>query len=292
MTGMTGMTRFPAARFMLATLLLITVSAVAETQALTTMATASSRDGTEIAYWVSGTGPSLVLVHGASADHTRFAPVIEALARHFTVYAMDRRGRGDSGDHPDYSLQAEAEDVLAVIDAAEDPVFLLGHSFGGICALEAAVRSDRIRRLILYEPPVAAPRNDDVSVYEGLIANGKPETMLLRFLRENVRLSETEIEGLRAQPTWPDRVAIARTIPREIQAVQDYAVDARILSTLSIPTLLLLGGDSPEFQRIGSEELLKAIPESRMVVMPGQQHYAMLTAPAEFVREVREFLEQ
>jgi pimeloyl-ACP methyl ester carboxylesterase len=286
------MTRFPAARIILATLLPITVSAIAETQALTTMATATSRDGTEIAYWVSGTGPSLILVHGASSDHTRFAPVTEALARQFTVYVMDRRGRGGSGDHPDYSLQAESEDILAVIDAADGPVFLLGHSFGGICALEAAVRSQRIRRLILYEPPVAAPRNDDISVYQRLIADGKLQTMLLRFLRENVRLSETEIEDLRAQPTWPARVETARTIPREIQAVEEYKLDARVLSTLDIPTLLLLGGDSPEFQRIGTEDLLKAIPASRMVVMPGQQHYAMLTAPVEFVREVRAFLEQ
>jgi pimeloyl-ACP methyl ester carboxylesterase len=76
-----------------------------------------SRDGTEIAYWTTGHGPPLVVVHGTPADHTRWWPLLPHLERHFTVHAIDRRGRGASGDSPEYTLDREFEDVAAVVDA-------------------------------------------------------------------------------------------------------------------------------------------------------------------------------
>jgi pimeloyl-ACP methyl ester carboxylesterase len=97
-----------------------------------------SRDGTEIAYWTSGEGPPLVLVHGAPDDHTRWHPLLPYLESHATVHAMDRRGRGASGDAPGYHLAREFEDVAAVVDAVAEAsgsaVDVYGHSFGGLCA--------------------------------------------------------------------------------------------------------------------------------------------------------------
>lgn len=77
-----------------------------------------SRDGTEIAVWQTGSGPPLVLVHGTPADHSRWRPLLPYLQPHFTVHAVDRRGRGASTDSPDYALEREFEDVAAVVDAA------------------------------------------------------------------------------------------------------------------------------------------------------------------------------
>jgi pimeloyl-ACP methyl ester carboxylesterase len=57
-----------------------------------------SPQGTKVGYWTSGKGPPLVLVHGVTSDHTRFAPLLPYLEPHFTVHALDRRGRGASGD--------------------------------------------------------------------------------------------------------------------------------------------------------------------------------------------------
>ena len=111
-----------------------------------------SQDGTQIGYERSGAGSPLVLVHGGTADHTRWAPVLPALNRHFSVYAIDRRGRGASGDAAAYTLEREFEDVTAVIEAIGGPVDLLGHSFGAVCALAAATRTPGVRRLVLYEP--------------------------------------------------------------------------------------------------------------------------------------------
>ena len=76
-----------------------------------------SRDATEIAFWTSGCGPPLVLVHGAPADHTRWRPLLPYLEPHVTVHAIDRRGRGASRDAAEYRLEREYEDVAAVVDA-------------------------------------------------------------------------------------------------------------------------------------------------------------------------------
>ena len=53
--------------------------------------TVTSKDGTTIAYWRSGHGPPLVLVHGTTADHSRWAPVLQEFEKHFSVCAVDRR---------------------------------------------------------------------------------------------------------------------------------------------------------------------------------------------------------
>src|SRR5918995_5182698 len=77
-----------------------------------------------------------------------------AFERRFTVCAIDRRGRGGSGDPDDYTIGREFEDVAAVVDSLGEPAFLLGHSYGALCALEAALLTRNVRKLVLYEPPM------------------------------------------------------------------------------------------------------------------------------------------
>src|ERR671910_1453332 len=116
--------------------------------------TGPSVDGTPIAYSRSGEGTPLVLVHGTAADHSRWAPVLPAFEERFTVYAIDRRGRGGSGDSDDYAVEREFEDVAAMVDSLGEPVNVLGHSYGGLCALEAALRTRNVRKLVLYDPGI------------------------------------------------------------------------------------------------------------------------------------------
>ena len=104
--------------------------------------TVVSADGTPLALWRSGEGPPLVLVHGAAADHSRWAPVLPALEERFTVHQFDRRGRGERGDAADYSLAREFEDVVAVVESAGADVNLLGHSHGS-CATWRGFRPSR-----------------------------------------------------------------------------------------------------------------------------------------------------
>ena len=96
-----------------------------------------------------GSGSPRLLVHGSTADHTRWTSILPGLERRFTVLAMDRRGRGASGDAQKYSLEREYDDVAAVIRAAGREVDLFGHSFGALCAMEAALNVDNLRRIVL-----------------------------------------------------------------------------------------------------------------------------------------------
>ena len=113
-----------------------------------------SKDGTLIACWRGGRGPPLVLVHGSAADHKRWRPVLPALRENYTVYTVDRRGRGDSGDSETYAIEREFVDVASVVDSLGEPANLLGHSYGALCSLEAGLLTKNVRRLILYEPPI------------------------------------------------------------------------------------------------------------------------------------------
>ena len=254
-----------------------------------------SRDGTPIAYERSGNGPPLVLIHGAAADHTRWAPVLPELEKHFTLYAIDRRGRGQSGDIEPYRIEREYEDVVAVVNSIPGPVNLLGHSYGAICSLEASLKVSNLRKLILYEPPIStdAKKNNPPDALNRMnlsLRLGDREKALVTFLQEIVGIPETEISAFRSLPSWPSRVAAAHTIPREEASVDSYVFKPQRFSHMEIPTLLLLGGESPLFYRAAIETLKRSIPQSSIAVIPGQRHAAMDTAPELFLREVIGFL--
>lgn len=258
------------------------------------METVTSRDGTPIAYWQSGSGPPLVLVHGTTADHGRWAGVLPALERSYTVYAVDRRGRGGSGDADPYAIEREFEDIAAVVDAIGEPVVLLGHSYGAIIALESALLTGNVRKLILYEPPIPT----GVQLYpdgtperiQALVDRGEPEAGLELFFREVVRMPEAELERYRALPAWQVRIGLAHTIPRELLVDRNYRFDPSRFGDLRVPTLLMLGGDSPPVFSEVIGWLEAALPDSRVVVLRGQQHVAMDMAPELFLAEVARFV--
>ena len=260
------------------------------------METIRSSDGTLIAYQRSGQGTPLVLVHGTTADHTRWAPVLPMLEQSFTVYALDRRGRGESGDTMPYALELEFKDILAVIDSIPEPVFLLGHSYGAICCLEAARRTTHIRKLVLYEPPLHLGREhyspQVLSKLQTLLDAGDPEGALVTFQQEIVRVPPHELALLRSSPSWSARIATAHTLLRELRGANAYVFEATRFGDLQIPTLLLLGGESPAYFKTAIEAVHAALPVSQVRIMAGQQHAAINTAPELFTREVVEFLAQ
>jgi pimeloyl-ACP methyl ester carboxylesterase len=261
---------------------------------ITTTETVPSRDGTHIAYFRSGQGRPLVLVHGTTADHTRWNTVLPLLEPHATVYAVDRRGRGASGDAVGYSIAEEYADIAAVVDAAADatgPVDLVGHSYGAICALEATLLTAGVRRLVLYEPPILAPpRSAADDRLTELLAQGRHEEVVETFIRDIVGATEEQLDMLRSLPSWPSRVAAAHTVVRERLVDPPYPFDPARFASLDVPTLLLAGGDSPQFLRASTDALAAAIPGVRVVTLDGHQHVAMDTAPELFVAEVLSFL--
>ena len=252
-----------------------------------------SQDGTPIAVWKSGAGRPLLLIHGTAADHSRWAPVLPAFEERFTVLAIDRRGRGRSGDAEAYALEREFEDVAAVVAWAREPVDVIGHSYGGMCAVEAALRTDGIRRLVLYEPPMGFLKSPPhvVERLEELLDAGQRDELIAYFMREVAGLSPDQVDLMRSLPAWEARLGAADTIPREERAEREYEFDAHRFRRLGAPTLFLEGGDSPDPFKAAGEAVAAALPDCRVVVMPGQRHAAMDTGTDLFLAEVLRFLE-
>ena len=253
--------------------------------------TAVSADGSHIGYETFGAGPPMLLVHGTSATHIRWVPVRTELARHYTVHEMDRRGRGLSADESnDYSLQREAEDVAAVAEAAGGAVYVVAHSFGALCTLEAALRTSAFRRIVLYEPPRATPGHDDVSraVVAQLEAMVDREQILEAFYRNALRLPQSVIDGMRGTEIWNARLTAAHTIARELDAVDGYRAGDR-LGTIDVPVRMLVGAETTEFLRAATRAFAAEIPGADLVELAGQAHQAIDFAPDEVIRLVLEF---
>lgn len=258
-----------------------------------------SHDGTELGFWTSGNGPPVVLVNGPFGDHTRWDVLRPHLEPHVTVHAMDRRGRGASGDHPDWSLEREYEDVAAVVDsvaeATGEQVAVYGHSGGGMYAWGAALLTSNIGRLILYEgwPPMNpeqyATPPEVLERMESFVAAGDPEGLLETVFRELVKVTDEELEHVRAQPSWAGRVAAAHTGPRELRAIDELSFDPEQAARVTVPTLLLVGEESPILApEAGS--VAAALPDARIAVLSGQAHEADITGPQLVAEEVLAFL--
>jgi pimeloyl-ACP methyl ester carboxylesterase len=256
----------------------------------------TSSDGTYIACWHSGEGPPLVLVHGTAADHSRWAPVLPEFERHFAVYAIDRRGRGGSGDSDDYAIEREYDDVVAVVDSLGEPAILLGHSYGALVALEGALLTRNVRKLVLYDPGIEVAGEEIyahqvIERLEELLDAGDRDGVVATTMREVAGLPPETVEYMRSQPAWQARVAAAHTIPRELRAVKAYGLDAERFGDLGLPTLVMSGGDSPAALRKAGEAVDEALPDSRLVVIAGQGHAAMDTGTDLFTTEVLRFVE-
>lgn len=254
----------------------------------------TSADGTRIAFARSGSGPPLVLVHGSTADHTRWANILPDLEHQFTVLAMDRRGRGKSGDASDYALEREYEDVSAVIRSAGTDVGVIGHSFGALCAMEAALRVDNLKRLVLYEPAFPVDGNplyppDIPERLKAILDTGDRDAMLVTFFKDVVGAPDAQIDALRADPSWAGRIAAAHTAMREL-ADGDYRFEPKRFHSLAVPTLLLVGENSPKVLTAPARALNDALPASQIVTLKGQGHVAMTTAPKLFLNAVMAFL--
>jgi pimeloyl-ACP methyl ester carboxylesterase len=262
------------------------------------MRTVRSKDGTSIAVDQSGQGPAVVLVapaFGTRADETALAA---ALAPSFTVFAYDRRGRGDSGDSAPYAVEREIDDLAAVLAAAGGSAYVFGHSSGAVLALHAArVLPTQITKLALYEPPFIIdasrpPMPEEFASHLGeLVAAGRRGDAV-EYWQTQLGIPAEAIAQMRHSPMWAGLEALAPTLPYDATIMGDtQRGDPRPLSkwaSVRVPTLVLDGttlmgrADLHAFMRHGADELARVLPHAQRRTLEGQDHgpAAEVLAPA------------
>ena len=253
---------------------------------------AKSADGTTIGFQKLGTGPSLVVVHGSLSTGDEWLPFATALADQYTCYLMARRGRARSADAMDYSLVKECEDIKAVLDAAGPSASLVGHSYGAICALEAASRF-RVPKLVLYEPPlpvneaVVGPAFDD---FRAAVERSEFDEALTIGLKGLIKMADKEVAALRSSPLWAHMAALTPTWVRECEEIKQLEFGVARFSAMASPTLLLVGSVTAAHHIVASQALQRTLPDVRLHEFEGQSHQAHLTATADFAAATADFL--
>lgn len=247
----------------------------------------TSRDGTQIRWHRAGDGPPAVLVHGTCGDRGNWIACTPHLSGRLTLYAIDRRGRGTSGDGPAYSIEREYEDVAAVVEAIGEPVTLIGHSYGAIVSLGATRLTGGIARLILYEPPLLVQRYYDCEEWAARIDRhlevGDRSAAALAFLERAATAEEST--RLRAHPpAWKQIERDAHTVPRELRSLR--SMGAGRFDDLTLRALLLVGEHTPRYLRASVEHLAAMLPSARTVELPAQGHLAQAFAPELFCAQV------
>jgi len=247
-----------------------------------------SKDGTPIAFDQSGQGPAIILVAGATATRLAEASLAAALAPHFTVFAYDRRGRGESGDTAPYAVEREVEDIDALITEAGGAAFVFGHSSGAVLALEAArLLPTKISKLAVYEPPFIiddsrppAPE-DFVAHLTELVSSGRRGEAVEYFMTE-VGTPAEMVAQMRQSPMWPGLEEVAHTLAYDVTIIGNtQRGDPRPLgkwASVTVPTLVMDGTvflgrrESHMFLHHGAQELATILPDAQRRTLEGQDH--------------------
>jgi pimeloyl-ACP methyl ester carboxylesterase len=247
--------------------------------------TVTSADGVRIGMLTAGHGPGLLLVHGGMGRLERWLPIWDLLTSQWRITAIDRRGRGSSGDtEGPYRITDEYDDIRAVAQmlATEQggPIDVFGHSYGATCALGAAAGGAPFDRMVLYEPAgpgtVSPQWIQRVSRY---ITDGQTGRAMGSFLTEIIGLTDGQVDQLRRTHGASDVLTIvAATMPREGRALACVGLPG-LAEQVSCPTLLVSGSTSPPWAQVITEQLAVTLAHVVTAVLTGNGHEAIDTAP-------------
>ncbi|TSE14681.1 alpha/beta hydrolase [Arthrobacter sp. KBS0703] len=235
----------------------------------------TSADGTKIAFERTGEGPALIIIGGALNNRRSADMLVPLLAPHFTVFAYDRRGRGDSTDSPPYSPEREIEDLTALIGAAGGSSYTYGHSSGAILALEAAASGAPISKLAAYEPPYLTGQAPDETWeafrdrVQAAVDAGDRGAAIELFIRHTG--SEFD-EGMKSMPWWPALLGVAHTLPYDLTLTRDGSVPADRFADINLPALGIYGGASPSWAGAAISAVAAAVPGMKQEKLEGQNH--------------------
>ena len=246
----------------------------------TTTGSVASKDGTEIAYERSGQGPAVILVDGALCSR-RFGPspkLAALLARQFTVYTYDRRGRGESGDRRPYAPAREIEDIEALIEVAGGSACLLGLSSGGALALQAAAAGLPVTMTAAYEPPYVDDSGErDGAAHEArlarLIAEGKRGGAVKYFMKDMVGAPAPVVVMMRLMPwIWRKLEAVAHTLPYDAAVMTAFRIPRARFAAIRVPTLVMHGSKTDLRLKAAARAIEGIVPSARHRELAGQTH--------------------
>jgi pimeloyl-ACP methyl ester carboxylesterase len=255
----------------------------------------TSKDGTRIVCEKAGAGPAVVLVDGAfcfrrSGVTPRLVPL---LSNNFTVYAYDRRGRGDSGNTLPYSVEREIEDLQAVMAAAGGSPFVVAFSSGAALAMRAVAAGLRPKKLVVFEPPyvgngdVPAVPADAIEQLNARIASGRRSDAVTYFMTEIFgapRLVVTLMK-LFGRASWARNESVAHTLPYDIEVMGDFSVPVHLLRSVDVPTLVISGEKAPAKLRSAAARVTAGLPNAMRHVLPKQSHNVAMTVLAPVIIE-------
>jgi len=255
------------------------------------MSTVLSKDGTAIAFDRSGKGPAIVLVDGALCHRSSgpSRPLAALLTLHFTVFTYDRSGRGESGDTAPYAVEREVEDLEALIKEAGGSAFVYGISSGAALALEAARRGLAIEKLALYEAPfivddsrLSLPKDYVAQLNELIAADRRADAV--RLFMSVVGVPTVFVTMMRVTPAWSRLKSVAHTLVYDTLIVQDNQrgrpLPAARWASVTAPTLVVVGGESPPWMRNASHALADVLPNATHHALEGETHMVRPTALA------------
>jgi pimeloyl-ACP methyl ester carboxylesterase len=247
------------------------------------MDTVTSRDGTTIAFDRLGDGPPVILVCGAMCDRALMRPTAEELAKRFTVFNYDRRGRGDSRDTTPYAVEREIEDIGALVAEAGGAASVYGHSSGAGLVLHAAAHELSIDKIVLHDPPYTPDGDEEArrisreygEHLKATLSRGRRGDAVELFMKL-VGMPQEMIEGMRRTPRWAGLEAMAPTLAYDSEVMDDIGTDGTIpveqASKVTVPALVLTGGaDYPWMIDVG-RRLAEAMPNGQHRVLGGHEH--------------------
>ncbi len=252
-------------------------------------------NGLSVAYTRAGDGPPLVLLHGFTQDSRVWRPQLDGLRDQFTVIAWDAPGAGQSSDPGEGYGIGDWADCLAGLLMAADvrQAAVVGLSWGGLLAQEFYRRYPaRVRALVLA---------DTYAGWAGSLPEPVPAQRLAASLRD-ASLSPSEfvpryLPGMFSTSPAPEvRDELAgimsdfHPVGFRLMATALALADTRnLLPDIRVPTLLLWGDADTRSPLTVAHQLQAAIPDARLVVIPGVGHVSNLEAPAQFNAAVRDF---
>lgn len=236
-------------------------------------------NGASINYEVYGTGKRLLILHGWGEDIRIFDQITTALSQNFQLILLDLPGFGRSSSLPypfaldDYTLTVER--FLTALEINE--VFVLGHSFGGAIAIKLATFSNKVKRLILEDS--SGIRNKDLMVKLKICIYKTFKLILNEKYREKLR----HIIG---SPDYRSTGVLRSTFVKIVNEDIQYK-----LSKINLPTLLIWGRNDKETPIAQAEVMRDKIKNSKLLIIENAGHFPHLDKPEEFIKAIKEFLE-